>query len=500
MVLDTRVAGTLGSAVPVGSFGRQRWQARYVRYLFLTDSIVVSIAVSTAQLVRFGDPDDAPPLAWSFDAQVGYTAVSTALALLWNLTLALVNARAPRVIGSGADEYRRLVSATFGLFGLIAIGGTLLRVEIARGYLAIAFPLGLAGLIAGRWAWRRQSVRIRQAPRAQGAVLVVGGRQAAHAMTMAFARSPEAGYRVVGICLPSGGAGGDTHLEVGGQRIPVIGDDRSVPTAVRRTGADTVAVTATDQLGPDLIRDLVWELEPMGVDLIVAPGLVDIAAPRLTSRPVAGMAMLHVEKPQYDRAKSLGKAVFDRIFALTALLAAGPALIVAAIAVKATSPGPVFYRSERIGMNGKPFHMIKFRTMFQDADRQMAALIASHGGNPLFFKLKNDPRVTSVGKILRKYSLDELPQFFNVLTGEMSVVGPRPQVRREVDSYDQVVRRRLLVKPGITGLWQVSGRSDLSLEDAVRLDLSYVENWSMVLDLHIVSRTLSAVTRGAGAY
>jgi exopolysaccharide biosynthesis polyprenyl glycosylphosphotransferase len=212
------------------------------------------------------------------------------------------------------------------------------------------------------------------------------------------------------------------------------------------------------------------------------------------------MPMLHIAKPQYDRAKSTGKAVFDVCFAAAVLLAITPALLGIALAVKATSPGPVFYLSERIGRGGKPFRMIKFRSMFVNADSNIAALIERNGGNPVFFKMKDDPRITPIGRVIRKFSLDELPQFLNVLHGEMSVVGPRPQVQREVDSYDGNMRRRLLVKPGVTGLWQVSGRSDLSLEDSVRLDLSYVENWSMVLDLLLIAKTIGAVARGEGAY
>ena len=188
------------------------------------------------------------------------------------------------------------------------------------------------------------------------------------------------------------------------------------------------------------------------------------------------------------------------MFAAAALLLAAPVLVTAAIAVKRSGPGPIFYRSERIGIDGTEFQMTKFRSMVTGADAMMAELIAKNGGGALFFKLKEDPRITPVGKFLRKYSIDELPQFFDVLRGDMSVVGPRPQVRREVDSYDDLVGRRLTVKPGLTGLWQVSGRSDLEVEDAVRLDLSYVENWSLMQDVVIIAKTVTTVLRGSGAY
>jgi exopolysaccharide biosynthesis polyprenyl glycosylphosphotransferase len=234
---------------------------------------------------------------------------------------------------------------------------------------------------------------------------------------------------------------------------------------------------------------------------VVSPGVVDVAGPRLTMRPVAGLPLIHVEKPQYSGTKKLQKRAFDICVSLTVLLCALPVMLVSAIAIKLTSKGPVFYRSERIGLDGVPFDMIKFRTMVDGADSQVDELVArneSVGG--VLFKIREDPRVTTVGRYLRRYSIDELPQFINVLRREMSVVGPRPPLRREVDTYDDQVRRRLLVLPGITGLWQVSGRSDLSWEDSVRLDLSYVENWSISNDLLIAAKTIRTVLAGSGAY
>ncbi|WP_054813942.1 sugar transferase [Nocardia arizonensis] len=480
---------------------RERWQAEYVKRLEATDFGVVTAAVLSAQLIRFGGPA-APPLAWGLPYAVGYTVVSLLLIAAWMGLLLVCSTRSPQVVGAGTEEYRRLVSATMRLFGMLAILSLIFQIEFARGYLAIALPSGLLGLMASRLLWRLHA-RSRRRTRDDylTAVLVVGSAEAAQAMATAFSGDPNSGYRVVGVCVPDGVPGNGAHgVRAAGRPVSVFGDDRSVVDAVRRSGADTVAVTATDYLGPAELRRMAWELDPLGVELIVAPGVVDISGARLTNRLVAGMPMLHIAKPQYDRAKSTGKAVFDLCFAITVLIAIAPVLCVIAAAVKMTSPGPVFYLSERIGRGGTPFRMIKFRSMYVDADRHVAALIENSGGNPVFFKMKQDPRVTPVGRVIRKFSLDELPQFFNVVRGEMSVVGPRPQVQREVDSYDGDMRRRLLVKPGVTGLWQVSGRSDLSLEDSVRLDLSYVENWSMVLDLLLIAKTIGAVARGEGAY
>ncbi|MBF6327896.1 sugar transferase [Nocardia transvalensis] len=475
---------------------RERWQSEYVRRLWIGDLAVVALAVAAAQVIRFGGPVD-PPLATRLPLAVGYTVVSASIVVAWSAFLAGAGARSPRVIGSGTEEYRRLVTATLKLFGVIAIGSLIFRFDIARGYLAIALPLGVAGLIVQRRMWRQWVSKRRVSGEYSTRVLVVGSRGAAAAMVAAFSRDLASGYHVVGVCTPDGAA---PDLCVDGRAIPIVGDDRSVLDAVRVSGADTVAVTATDNLGPADFRRMAWELDPLGVELIVTPGLVDISGTRLTHRLVADMPMLHVGKPRYGRAASMRKAMFDCCFALAALLAVAPVLIAISVAIKATSPGPVFYLSERIGRDGKPFRMIKFRSMYVDAEAHVGALIEAQGSSPLYFKMKDDPRVTAVGRVIRKYSLDELPQFFNVLRGEMSVVGPRPQVRREVESYDGTMRRRLLVKPGVTGLWQVSGRSDLSVEDAVRLDLSYVENWSMVLDLLLIAKTIGAVTRGDGAY
>ncbi|GAB2531010.1 sugar transferase [Nocardia heshunensis] len=427
--------------------------------------------------------------------EVRYTVVSAVLVLAWSATLTLSGTRSPRVIGCGTEEYRRVVVASLRLFGGIAIVSLLLRIDIARGYLAIALPLGMAGLMAERRLWRRWVATRRAHGGYRIAMLVVGSPAAARAMVAAFSRDRDSGYQVIGVCTRDEESVAERFLEVGGREIPIVASDHGVIDAVRRTGADTVAVTATDNLGPADFRRMAWELDELGAELIVTPGLVDIAGTRLTHRVVADMPMLHVEKPQYDSAKSVRKDVFDFCFALTALLAIAPALALLALTVKLTSPGPVLYSSERIGRDGRPFRMLKFRSMYDDTDTHLTALIE---GDTL--EIRADPRITPVGKLIRKYSLDELPQFLNVLRGDMSIVGPRPRIQREVDTYDGVTRRRLLVKPGITGLWQVRGRTTPTPEDATRLDLSYVENWSMVLDLLLIAKTIGTITRGETAY
>ncbi len=490
---------------PVGT--RQRWRTRrltsrrvwehqYIDRLRVTDVLVVLAAVGIAQIVRFGELESSGMAAF-----FGYSGLSVALIVLWVGFLAIFRTRSPRVIGTGEEEYRRIVSATFRLFGVIAILSLLFRVDIARLYLAIALPVGLVGLLLSRWLWRKNVSVKRSKGGYKTSVLIVGSRAAAVSMARQFERSPSAGYAVVGMCLPGYSVADDAAVTIDGFEIPVLGDEHCVVDAIEASGADTVAVTATEHLGTAGIRKMIWDLEKKNVDLVVAPGVVDVAGPRLVMRPVAGFPLIHVEKPQYNGATRFSKTAFDMVFAATVLLLISPILLVVAAAIKLTSRGPVFYLSERMGIDAKPFSMIKFRSMVVDADAQVSKLLAqneSAGG--VLFKIRDDPRVTKVGKIMRKFSIDELPQFINVLKREMSVVGPRPPLRREVETYDGEVRRRLLVKPGITGLWQVSGRSDLSWEETVRLDLSYVENWSMVGDILIIAKTVRAVAGSDGAY
>lgn len=473
------------------------WQRGYARRLVAIDLVGVLLAVGLAQWLRFGG------LSGSVASyrDVDYTIVSVAVAALWLAALAINHSRSPRIIGSGAEEYRRVLLATLAVFGGVAIISMLFKLEIARGYLMIALPAGIVIMVLARWMARQVIRHVRKHHgRCITRVLVVGSASAVRDLTTSLARETASEYEVVGACIP--GPVIRSKIDVPGVGpIPTFGDESNVVGAVTATNSHAVAVTATERLNGRGIRDLSWELEKLDIDLLVAPGVVDIAGPRLQMRPVAGLPLIHVEKPQYHGAKRFQKRMFDILFSGAVLLCGLPALIAVAIAVKMTSKGPVFYRQERIGLDGNPFEMIKFRTMVDGADAmvdKLAGLNESEGG--VLFKIRQDPRVTPVGKFLRKYSIDELPQFINVLKRDMSVVGPRPPLATEVKSYDDYAKRRLLVRPGITGLWQVSGRSDLSWEDSVRLDMFYVENWSMISDLLIALRTVKAMIGHSGAY
>ncbi|WP_460808665.1 sugar transferase [Micromonospora zhanjiangensis] len=462
-----------------------------MRFLLVLDVGVIAVAVICGYLARFGDDDPR-------GSDIPYILVGPGLVLAWLLFLKTLRCYDDRVLGYGADEYRRVVSASLRLAGAVAIAGYVADVGVSRGFLAISFGVGTTGLVAARFGARKVLHRAR----ARGAgwsrrVLVVG--DAAHVLELVgtLRREPYAGYQVVGACIP------DALLAPVPQRlgdVPVVGSFRGILEAADASGVDTVAVTASGELTATRLRRLGWQLEGTGIDLVLAPALTDVAGPRIHTRPVAGLPLIHVEAPEFRGARKLVKGLVDRTVALAALTLALPALAAIALAVKLDSRGPVIFRQVRVGRGGEEFGVYKFRTMVVNADTLLAELAARNETDGLLFKMREDPRVTRVGRFLRKWSLDELPQLANVLFGDMSLVGPRPPLPSEVARYDGDVARRLLVKPGMTGLWQVSGRSDLTWEDGIRLDLYYVENWSLATDLTILWKTVGAVVNGRGAY
>jgi exopolysaccharide biosynthesis polyprenyl glycosylphosphotransferase len=493
----------LGSAQAIGAeespsqvLDRPRWQRRYAANLRITDTVVVCGAVILAQYIRFGHP----PLVAGLENHYA-TAYSGLIVIIWLSSLAGFHARSTRIIGRGIEEYRRAVEASLWTFGAIAMAALLFKLDIARGYLAVALPAGVLGLVLSRWLGQQYVARRRVEGNYQTAVLAVGNSEAVAGLANELTRNPRDGFRIAGACIPGSRVTSNERLLIRDGSIPIVGAETcDLETMIRKCGADTLAIVGTEHLGVQEVRKLIWKLEPMGVELVVSPGVMDVAVSRLTMLPVAGLPLLHIEKPQYRGAVRFQKRAFDFCFALAALTATLPILLVSAAAIKAGSRGPVFYSSERIGFGGKPFHMLKLRTMVQDADKQLVNLLGSNECDGQLFKLRNDPRITPIGRVLRRFSIDELPQFINVLRREMSVVGPRPLFTLGAEEFDGDSQRRLLVKPGITGLWQVNGRSDLSWDDAIRLDLSYVDNWSMAADLVIIAKTLRAVFQHKGAY
>ena len=476
-----------------------RWAGRYAERLLVTDLLVVGWAVAGAYLWRLGLlPGAGLELQPLTEAGSGrkYLLLSALLTIAWMLALALNRSRDHRVVGLGPDEYKRVMSSSFQLFGVVAILAYVFKFDLARGYVAVAFPLGIVGLLLSRWMWRQWLHAVRRRGGWSARVVAVGGADHVRAVVAELDRAHFAGYHVVGVCVPPGSP--EVRSSFG--PLPVIGGLHDVASAVALVGAEAVVVTSAPSFGPTSLRRLAWALEGSGVELIVAPSLTDIAGPRIHSRPVAGLPLLHVESPQYEGPLRLVKDVVERLAALVGLVLLSPLFAVIAVMIKASSKGPVFYHQERVGKSSRTFQMTKFRSMVPGAHLMLAPLAEASHGNEMLFKLRDDPRVTRVGRFLRRYSIDELPQLIDVVRGDMSLVGPRPPLPTEVAKYGEDVHRRLLVKPGMTGLWQVSGRSDLSWEDSVRLDLYYVENWSITQDLMILWRTARAVLRGGGAY
>lgn len=468
------------------------WQAIYSRYLVGSDLCIVVLAVFGTQALWLDATIDSTVKGASF---LGYSALSALLVVGWMTVLAVYDTRSSRLVGYGASEYRAIVNGAMRLFGVTAIVSYLAQAEISRGYILISFPLGVAMLIATRWLWRRWLITQRRTGRMVSRVLMVGDDAANLRIVSELSRQPEAGYLVVGACTTSRETVDKTLTgTLGPTNIPVLGGLDDLPAALVETRADTVLVSSESGIPANRVRQLSWHLEAGQQHLIMAPNLTDIGGPRIHMRPVAGLPLMHVETPKYTGPQVVAKRGLDVVGSSLLILLFSPILVVIALLVKITSSGPVLYGQERIGLNGKPFLMLKFRSMMADADDQLTKLLAAQGTNdqPLF-KVKNDPRVTAVGRVLRKYSLDELPQLLNVLLGTMSLVGPRPQREGEVALYDDAAKRRLIVKPGMSGLWQVSGRSALSWEDAIRLDLFYVENWSLTGDLNILFKTFKAV-------
>jgi exopolysaccharide biosynthesis polyprenyl glycosylphosphotransferase len=367
-----------------------------------------------------------------------------------------------------------------------------LNLDLARSYVLVALPLAIVTVGVLRFAMRKRLHRARRNGERLRRVIVVGHELSVIGITRQLRRERYHGLEVVGCCLPP--------QHDGAVDLPVYGTFDDVATAVDAADADTVVVLSCPELDGMVLRRLAWRLERDEVDLVVASALIDVAGARTTIRPFDGLPMLHVEHPRLHGGVRLVKELVDRLGALMLLVLFGPVLLAVALCVRITSRGPVLFRQVRVGRDGGEFRIFKFRSMYVDAEARLAELRHLNEHDGVLFKIRDDPRVTPVGRWLRRFSLDELPQLLNVLAGQMSLVGPRPPLPREVAQFGQDAQRRLLVRPGLTGLWQISGRSDLSWEEAVRLDLRYVENWCLALDAQILCKTVGAVLNSRGAY
>ncbi len=478
-----------GFAVARGRYDRQitrrssAWARDYLRKAALIDLGCAILGVFAAAQLRFG----------SYVTGT-YLALSLMLPVAWLTAIWLAGGYDVRFIGTGSDEFRKILNAGVGLTAAVALLSYGVNLQLSRGYVLIALPTTTVIDLFSRYAIRKRLHRQRLAGHNLLSVVAVGHEGAVAALVKELRRDQYHGLTVVGACVAQ-------PLECAEvAEVPVYGGLDDVPAAVRAFGADTVAVLACPEMDGIKLRGLAWELEKTGTDLCVSPALLDVAGPRTTIRTTAGLTLLHDDHPQLTGLPLLLKDLFDRCMAALMLILLSPLMVAFGATIRLSDGGPALFTQVRVGKDGRVFKIYKFRTMVVDAEQRKSQLVTSSDTDSILFKLRKDPRVTAVGAHLRRWSIDELPQLFNVLLGDMSLVGPRPAIPAEVSEYADDVHRRLVVKPGLTGLWQVNGRSDLSWEESVRLDLRYVENWSFALDVQILWKTFSALVGGRGAY
>ncbi|GAA1249816.1 sugar transferase [Prauserella halophila] len=422
--------------------------------------------------------------------------VPTALVVLGSLMGR--RAWSQRVLGEGAEEFRRLGLGMLTAAVVLALAAALFGLLDLRPWAFVVVPVVAVVVVVARYALRQRLHRARAKGRCTLPVVAAGGAGSIQDLVERVRANPHVGWRVEAACIANPGADHARAGEISG--VPIVGGLDDLAEQVRRTGYRIVAVTPDSYWTQSRLQRLAWDLEGTSAELVVAPVLMEVGGPRLNVSGVLGMPMLRVVPPAFTGGRRFVKEVVDRLGAGVALALTAPLLVLIAAAIKLDGGGHVFYSQRRVKRDGETFWMWKFRTMRVGADAERVSLAAANEAQGPLFKVRGDPRVTRVGSVLRRFSIDELPQLFNVLAGSMSLVGPRPPLPEESRTYDPDVGRRLLVKPGMTGLWQVSGRSDLSWEDSVRLDLRYVEDWSLALDAAILWKTVRAVVQGKGAY
>ncbi|GHF94206.1 exopolysaccharide biosynthesis polyprenyl glycosylphosphotransferase [Streptomyces albogriseolus] len=468
--------------------GPADWEHRYRRTVITSDTVATAVVV--AGIGNFFGVRDAA----DWHEKWGILAFGTWLLVLG--ALAVSRSWAPTVLGQGAEEFRRLGRSLFMATVVLALGGIALTSRNIKLWIFVAVPAIALVTMTMRYLLRLWLHRQRKEGRCLRPVLAAGSPDTVRDLIARTRKYPHLGWRVDAVCTTDGPGLDGGRLD----GVPVVGRLADVADHVRRDGYRVVAVTPDPHWSPDRLQRLSWNLEGSDAEMVVAPVLMEVAGPRLHVDAVLGIPLLRVSMPAFTGGRRAVKGVVDRLGATVLLVLFAPLMLLVALLVATDSRGGVFYRQRRVGKDGLEFTILKFRTMVPDADRARAALTGLNEGAGPLFKMRRDPRVTRIGAVLRRYSLDELPQLFNVLTGSMSLVGPRPPLPEECASYGPDIRRRLKVKPGLTGLWQISGRSDLSWEEAVRLDLRYVEDWSLALDTVILWKTLRAVIQGQGAY
>ena len=454
--------------------------------LFLGDTLLITAALLVGVFARGLVPLDG--------GGVGLSALATiAIGALWLTALVASGTYQLRHLRAGTTEYKRVLMASFMVAGATAIVSYLAKAEFPRGLYVLSFGLGTIGLVAVRFARRKSMAAIHRQGALMTPIVVAGDSGHVDAIAKVLRRETWLGYRVVGAVTKHPGDSTPNGL-------PILGQVSNTVDVIQDHDIATVIFAEGSFQSPAEFRRMAWELEEHEIHMIVVPALTDISAQRLDVRPVAGLPLVDVARPQAIAAARWIKRTWDAAGAAVILLLASPVLALVALAIKIEDGGPVLFRQTRVGLRGEHFQCLKFRSMVLDAEARLAELAAANEGSGPLFKMTDDPRITNVGRFIRRFSLDELPQLWNALRGDMSLVGPRPALPTEVAQYDSDTRRRLDVRPGLTGLWQVSGRSNLSWEDTVRLDLYYVDNWSLLQDVQILFRTVRAIVGSSGAY
>ncbi|TCR20247.1 exopolysaccharide biosynthesis polyprenyl glycosylphosphotransferase [Streptomyces sp. BK205] len=464
------------------------WEQRYRRTVITSDTVTTAFVV--AGIGEFFGARDAA----NWHEKWGILAFGTELLVL--AALAVGRAWAPAVLGQGAEEFRRLGRSLFAATVVLALGGIALTSRNIKLWIFVAIPAIALVTMTARYVLRLGLHKQRKEGQCLRPVLAAGSPATVSDLINRTRKFPHLGWRVDGVCTTEGRGFDADELD----GVPVVGQLTDVAKYVENDGYRVVAVTPDPYWTPERLQRLAWNLEGSEAEMVVAPVLMEVAGPRLHVDAVLGIPLLRVSMPTFTGGRRAIKAVVDRLGSAILLILFAPLMLLVGLLVVADSRGGAFYSQRRVGKDGREFTILKFRTMVVGADLARAELADRNEGAGLLFKMRRDPRVTRVGTVLRRYSLDELPQLFNVLTGSMSLVGPRPPLPEESAAYGPDIRRRLLVKPGLTGLWQISGRSDLPWEEAVRLDLRYVEDWSLALDAVILWKTLRAVLYGQGAY
>ena len=479
-----RYRSSVGGADAVQTYDSDRVLSPFRNRLILTDFLVIALAIAVGLLISSRASE------WAIDPTLAIYGTPVAIGLIWLALLLIRGSYDRRIIGLGTEEVRRAVSATLILFAIVAGLSYLIRADISRAYAFVSLPLGILLISFSRFGWRQWLYRERAAGRFLSKIVVIGSTRTSQSLTDKLNQESFAGYQVVDQIKLLTNHDSATELQTW---------LNFVDESIKKHAASAIAIDPGDDAPYEVIRQLSWRLEGRNIDLLISPGSLDVAGPRLSVRPAAGLPLLHLDEAVLSRSQRASKRTLDVIGSLMAILLLSPLILVSAIAVRLTSRGPVIYKQMRVGRAGKTFTMLKFRTMHDNAEDLVHELREQHDLNDPMFKLANDPRITQIGGFLRRWSLDETPQLFNVLGGSMSLVGPRPHPLDDVNRYQAEAFRRLALKPGMTGLWQVKGRSDVTWDQALQLDLHYVEKWSLEADLFLLAKTTKAVLQRSGA-